>query len=317
LDIVKELAELAVATRLKRLSELFSKGVGQLYHDLDLEFETRWFVLTMALSRVGRMSITELADSTGLSHTAVNQLASEMIAARLMISSRDKTDERRRLLQLSQKGRETVAALEPVWQAIRACAIEVLEAAGSDFLVAIESLERQLAERDMYDRVCARLGIKPERKLEIVDYRPAYKKHFRALNLDWLAEYFTVEKADEVLLADPNGRIIRKGGAVLFALLNGEVVGTAALLKLGDRLFELTKMAVKREQRGMGIGMALAEAVIERARSLGAREIVLRTSEELTAAMSLYDKLGFRRTDMEIPDGVHFGRKHLVMKLEL
>ncbi len=316
-DIVSDLGELAIATRLKRLSEWLSKGVARLYHDLDLEFEPRWFVLTSALSRFGRLSITELADTTGLSHTAVNQLTSEMLARKLLISSRDKTDDRRRLLQLSKKGRDVVAALEPVWQGIRKCAEEVLNATGQDMMSAIESIEEQLAELDMYDRVCSHLGIKPEIKLEIVDYRPAYKKHFKSLNLEWLEEYFTVEKSDEVLLADPNGKIIRRGGAILFVLLDGEVVGTTALLRLDDDVFELTKMAVTQEQRGQGIGRRLGEAAIERACKLGAKRIFLRTSEELIAATRLYQRLGFRRTTDAVPDSAEFNRRHFVMKLDL
>jgi GNAT superfamily N-acetyltransferase len=150
-----------------------------------------------------------------------------------------------------------------------------------------------------------------------VDYRPAYKKHFRTLNESWLREYFTVESADAHLLADPNGRIIRKGGLVLFALWDGDVVGTAALLRHGPDVWELAKMAVAAAVRGRGIGRVLAEAVLARAREEGAVRLYLQTSSRLEAALRLYRTLGFRRVRNHPLPGDPYCRCTITMKLDL
>ena len=40
MDVLKQLGELAFASRLKRLSERLMKGVTRLYREHDVEFET-------------------------------------------------------------------------------------------------------------------------------------------------------------------------------------------------------------------------------------------------------------------------------------
>ena len=126
-----------------------------------------------------------------------------------------------------------------------------------------------------------------------------------------------MEKHDTALLDDPNCKIIRKGGAILFALRDGEVVGACALVRHGDAQYEVTKMAVAGHARGRKIGLKLAEAVIDRARALGARTLFLATSPKLVPALRLYVKLGFKKTG-DRPRGLPaFKRRTIIMKRNL
>ena len=88
MDIITELAELTFASRLKRLSERLMKEVSLLYKKLDVNFEARWFSIFYYLNLQSPKTITELAQSLRLTHTAVNQLTTEMIKAGLLISSK-------------------------------------------------------------------------------------------------------------------------------------------------------------------------------------------------------------------------------------
>ena len=45
MDLVNELAELAIATRLKRLSERLSIDVSKIYKESEVDFEARWFLI--------------------------------------------------------------------------------------------------------------------------------------------------------------------------------------------------------------------------------------------------------------------------------
>ena len=42
----------------------------------------------------------------------------------------------------------------------------------------------------------------------------------------------TIEESDRKMLNDPKGYILDRGGAILIALLDGEPVGTCALIKV-------------------------------------------------------------------------------------
>lgn len=153
-------------------------------------------------------------------------------------------------------------------------------------------------------------------EIEIVGYRPAFRRHFERLNREWIEALFEMEPEDERVLRDPNRQIIRRGGEVLFALVDGEVVGTTALLDAGEGRFELAKMAVTEPWRGLGIGRRLAEAALERARARGAERVTLLTNPHLRRAMVLYLSLGFTaKTDQEA--AARMARPSLVMELRL
>jgi hypothetical protein len=51
MDIIKDLAELALASRLKRLSDRLMKDVSQVYKDCKIDFEPRWFAVLYALNK--------------------------------------------------------------------------------------------------------------------------------------------------------------------------------------------------------------------------------------------------------------------------
>ncbi|MEM7298486.1 MAG: GNAT family N-acetyltransferase [Bacteroidota bacterium] len=132
--------------------------------------------------------------------------------------------------------------------------------------------------------------------ISIVDFTANYRQAFRDLNYEWIEKYFAVEESDRKMLENPQGYIIDKGGAVLIALLNGEPVGTCALIKMDDEKYELAKMAVSPKAQGKKIGYLLGEATLEKARELGGKMVYLETNSSLTPAINLYKKLGFSDT---------------------
>ncbi|MGB3799704.1 MAG: GNAT family N-acetyltransferase [Lewinella sp.] len=116
------------------------------------------------------------------------------------------------------------------------------------------------------------------------------------LNESWISQFFTMEEADYRLLREPEKHILEVGGIILIAEHEGKVVGTCALVPLQhpDYQYELTKMAVSVENRGLGIGKRLAYAALEAAREKGATGIYLESHRKLAPALALYRKLGFR-----------------------
>ncbi|MCI4645270.1 MAG: GNAT family N-acetyltransferase [Hyphomonadaceae bacterium] len=128
------------------------------------------------------------------------------------------------------------------------------------------------------------------------DYRPGDQPAFKRLNLAWIEQLFDVEPSDLQQLDDPEGHILAPGGRVLLAELDGQTVGTVALIPAHDApgRLELVKMSVDAGQRGKGIGRALMQAAIEAARQMGAAQIWLESNRKLDAARGLYASSGFR-----------------------
>jgi len=317
MDLLTELSELAFATRLKRLSERLTKDVSTLYHKLGFDFEARWFSVFYALDKKSPVTITELAQSLRLTHTAINQLTAELIKKGLIASSAGKSDERQRLLSITPVGKEVALKLAPVWEEIRLATKELIESTGCDVLAILKKIEQQLNEYDMYERVWIRLKGRPPGEIVIGEYTPAMKKYFKLLNYEWLEEYFEIEKADEKILSDPRGKIIKNGGAIFFACVDNHIVGTCALIKHRNGPLELAKMAVTKKFQGRGIGKMLMQKIIDRAQELGGSELHLQTNARLKAANQLYQRFGFKKTKENPFDPSRYQRSTFVMKLDL
>lgn len=162
--------------------------------------------------------------------------------------------------------------------------------------------------------VCEWAPLMPHDGLRIVPYRSDHAAAFRDLNLDWIRKYFTVEPRDERDLGDPDTYIVAAGGYIFMAELHDEAVGTCALMREDDGVFELAKMTVSEWVRGLGVGRALGEATIAHARAIGARRVELFTNSSLAPAIALYRTLGF----VDVPVGkTDFVRADVHMVLDL
>jgi len=152
--------------------------------------------------------------------------------------------------------------------------------------------------------------------LKIVAFDAAYADHFKRLNLVWLERYFRVEPIDVAVLSNPEETIIKPGGMVFFALLDGAVVGTCALIRHTDGLFELSKMAVADNHQGKGIGTQLLSHVIAWARARSIKTLFVETNTVPERAVRLYQRVGFRETALD-SSNAHYHRTNLKMELNL
>lgn len=150
--------------------------------------------------------------------------------------------------------------------------------------------------------------------VEIIAYTPRYQPDFYRLNEQWLDKYNLKESHDLLILDDPEGTITGKGGFIWLAKLNDAIVGSAALIKEGNGIFELAKMAVDDAYQGQGISKLLIAACIAKAKECGAKKLELFSNHQLTAALRLYEKYGFKHVEVT---GSPFETADVKMELEL
>jgi GNAT superfamily N-acetyltransferase len=89
--------------------------------------------------------------------------------------------------------------------------------------------------------------------------------------------------------APPDGRLA-------LAWIEEEPAGCIALRRMDARRAEAKRLYVRPEYRGLGLGRALMAWVIAEARAAGYSELVGDTMPEMNSAISLYDRMGFDRT---------------------
>jgi GNAT superfamily N-acetyltransferase len=143
-------------------------------------------------------------------------------------------------------------------------------------------------------------GGETESPVEIREWDPAFGEAFFRLNKAWIEVDYDLEPLDIAVLSNPEEHIIRKGGSILSALIDGEVTGVIGLRPFGDNCVELTKMAVDERWRGRGIGEKLMHAVLETARKKGVHKVVLFSNTRTSAAaVRIYYKVGFQEVPLE------------------
>ena len=151
MGLIEELGELAIATRMLRLSEQIRKDVTRIYNEHQLKFESKWFPVLYALSKKGPLGVIELADEIGYTHPSVIALVKEMQKQKLVNSVPCKKDGRKRLLSLTKKASKMVLEFEPLWQDFVSIN-QIIHNNGSSLLKAIEDTEAALKDEGYYDR---------------------------------------------------------------------------------------------------------------------------------------------------------------------
>jgi putative acetyltransferase len=130
-------------------------------------------------------------------------------------------------------------------------------------------------------------------KLQILDYNPEFKEDFKRLNMAWMSQ-FKMSAARQSIIENPEEYIIKQGGSIFFAAMDNKIVGTVALLRESNKLYEIADMAVTPPYQGKHIGTALLQKAIEKAKQLGAKQVYLISSTKLTTSLEMYRAYGFR-----------------------
>lgn len=326
MTFLKELGPLALGSRLRCLTERLTQDVSQIYRELDIDFEPRWFSIFYLLSQNAPLGVVDIARILNVSHPAVNQLAGEMIQHGLVRAMKDKNDKRKRLLTLTEKGQALLPASREIWDGIYRAVQETMDESDSKLLADIERFESALDRQPIHQRFLTHFRKEnparqenSEEEVEIIPYDPAYQADFKRINMEWIEKYFTIEPEDERVLGDPEVAIVKPGGQILFARCrqSGEILGTCALIRQTDGSFELAKMGVSEAAQGRRIGKRLLQAAIELARKLEASHLSLETNSGLTTAINLYQKLGFVLHTEEPRHPSPFSRTDMRMRLVL
>ena len=104
--------------------------------------------------------------------------------------------------------------------------------------------------------------------------------------------------AFEASLAGLPGEFAPPAGALLLAHAeDGRPAGCVAMRAADEGVCEMKRMYVADAFRGQGVGKALVERLLVAARAAGHKRMGLETSVSQTAAIALYERMGFRRIE--------------------
>jgi DNA-binding MarR family transcriptional regulator/GNAT superfamily N-acetyltransferase len=308
-------AELALGSRFKAISESLYAAANEAYRASGVDIDAHWFPVLRYLHVKGPATVTEIAAAIGQTHPAVSQLAAKLRKAGWLTRRTDTADARRGVLELTAEAEHKLDRLGPVWCAIRRGARAAALRGQGTLIDALAAFERDIAS----GRLAAEIAAERERVLaadvEVHPFRAEWAAHFERINAEWLERWFAVEPVDREMLSKPKEHVIDRGGAILFAVLDGEVIGTCALLKEAPGVYELSKMAVETGFRGFGAGRKLLDAAIAEFERAGGTTLFLESSQRLGPALRLYESAGFVHRPAPRP-GSHYQRADVYMVYE-
>ncbi|WP_245536766.1 MarR family transcriptional regulator [Solitalea canadensis] len=150
-NIIDESGLLAISTRLQRLSDQLRKDGQLIYKAYGIDFEPKWFPVIYTLHHKSPLSVMDISMEIGYTHPSTISLLKELEKLKLIESKRDKKDDRKRLIQLTTKGKDLVNQIEPIWK-VMVAALETLTATTNNIMKAIDEVENNMKQQGFYNR---------------------------------------------------------------------------------------------------------------------------------------------------------------------
>jgi ribosomal protein S18 acetylase RimI-like enzyme len=133
--------------------------------------------------------------------------------------------------------------------------------------------------------------------------RELFREYAAQLSIDLCFQGFDAE-LDQLatMYAAPSGCLI-------LARSGDRPIGCGAIRRLSSDSCEMKRLYLRPEARATGLGRALAERLVSRAKALGYARMYLDTLVDMLPARGLYRSLGFRETapyyDSPLPQAVY------------
>jgi len=316
-DVLRDAGYLGLASRLKRLADRLQADAVATFDTRAYPIQTTHFPLIAALAANGPMAVGAAAAAIGVSQPAITRIHNSLQKMGLTGTRPIGGDNRHREIYFTPAGEALVADMRAhFWPDVREAAETLCASPDGDLLELVAMVEDRLSERPLHARIedaAAAAG------LRILEFSDDLAQHFDRISREWVEDMFRLEAEDIDIIENPRRRIIDKGGIILFVEHESRgIVGTCALMPMGEGSYELTKMGVLKSARGLNAGNFLMKKILQRARRMKMTELFLLTNAKCEAAIHLYEKAGFRHDpDIMARHGHRYQRCDVTMSYAL
>ncbi|TDC32953.1 MarR family transcriptional regulator [Kribbella albertanoniae] len=132
--------------------------IGRVYTDRDIQgLKPNYVMELLRLHLRGPMTITELAESVGRTHSALSQKVAAMRTAGL-VQTEAGPDARAKVVALTPKAQELAGLLAAEWRATEAAIAELEAELPYPMSQVVRDIEERLARKSFYQRVTEKLA---------------------------------------------------------------------------------------------------------------------------------------------------------------
>ncbi len=214
--------ELILGSRFKRLSDKYLSNVYRIYREQNIDFEPSWFSIFYLLDRYNQITITDISQMLDLTQSAISQMVSTLESKNLVKVEVHSRDKRVRVVSFTEKGKELLASVKPIWKLIKSKMREMLdEGDNSKYLLdALEEVEVSFERKPLADRVLESLR---EGGYFFVKYQDDYYLPLKRILFDWM---FNFGAPDSSIVNSFKDAVERNRERILLAVRDREVVAS-------------------------------------------------------------------------------------------
>jgi DNA-binding MarR family transcriptional regulator/GNAT superfamily N-acetyltransferase len=273
----------------RHFNRFWTRQIGVLREEyLESPFSLTEVRVLYELAHGEETTASELGEELGLDAGYLSRILRGFEKHGLIHRRPSEADGRRRLLRLTDRGREAFAPLDARSRSEIGAMLGGMSITGQERLVgAMRTIERLLSAR-------------PE---PVVPY--LLRPH-QPGDMGWVvhrhgvlyAREYGWDERFEALVAEIVAKVIQQYDPSVercwIAERDGEIVGCVLLVRESQEIAKLRLLLVEPEARGLGIGSRLVEECIRFARQAGYLKITLWTNDVLNSARRIYEGMGFR-----------------------
>ena len=273
----------------RHFNRFWTRQIGVLREEyLESPFSLTEVRVLYELAHGEETTASELGEELGLDAGYLSRILRGFEKHGLIHKRPSEADGRRRLLRLTDRGREAFAPLDARSRSEIGAMLGGMSITGQERLVgAMRAIERLLSAR-------------PE---PVVPY--VLRPH-QPGDMGWVvhrhgvlyAREYGWDERFEALVAEIVAKFIQQYDPSVercwIAERDGEIVGCVFLVGESEEIAKLRLLLVEPEARGLGIGSRLVEECIRFARQAGYLKITLWTNDVLNSARRIYGGMGFR-----------------------
>ncbi|MFI9007637.1 MarR family winged helix-turn-helix transcriptional regulator [Actinosynnema sp. NPDC053489] len=142
-----------LGTRLRHLLDLLETDVARVYADLGLpDFRPRYTPVIRLVHTTGPRTIRDLADTIGVTHSAISQTVNQMRRDGL-VELHPGHDARHRIVHLTDRARALIPTLDAEWTATTAAAHDLDNDLPHPLSTLVDAALRALAAKPLRDRI--------------------------------------------------------------------------------------------------------------------------------------------------------------------
>ncbi len=278
----------------RRFNRFWTRQIGVLRDGyLESPFSLTEVRVLYELAHREETMASELGKELGLDAGYLSRILRGFEKQGLIQKRRSEADGRRRLLLLTERGREAFAPLNARSRGEIGAMLGGMPISRQERLVgAMRTIEGLLGGRSepvvpylLRPHEPGDMGWVVHRHGVLYAREYGWDEHFEGLVAEIVAKF--------IQQYDPRRE------RCWIAERDGEIVGCVFLVRESEETAKLRLLLVEPEARGLGIGSRLVQVCIRFARQSGYREIKLWTNDVLNSARRIYEGMGFRLVHQE------------------